>query len=187
MIKKILKYSLRFLAIIIGVISLYLVNLFLMKPVSIDHYLGKELILGLVDSPEALTYIGIFDRYNWITKHNSRLSIPEEDDLENDIKEIEKGIKTLYKYKDSGLSDIQRNTKEIAIFDWENNLEELKKYPYHDYPLNQIGGTHLNTIEFMNSMHPIRKYSEAKDFISRVDLIKDVYEGTLKDLRNKQL
>ena len=84
MIKKILKYSLRFLAIVIGVISLYLVNLFLMKPVSIDHYLGKELILGLVDSPEALTYIGIFDRYNWITKHNSRLSIPEEDDLEND-------------------------------------------------------------------------------------------------------
>ena len=82
MIKKILKYSLKFLAIVIGVISLYLVNLFLMKPVSIDHYLGKELILGLVDSPEALTYIGIFDRYNWITKHNARLSIPEEDDLE---------------------------------------------------------------------------------------------------------
>ena len=185
MIKKILKYSLRFLAIVIGVISLYLVNLFLMKPVSIDHYLGKEFILGLVDSPETLTYIGIFDRYNWITQHNSRHSIPEEDDLENDIKEIEKGIKTLYKYKDSGLSDIQRNTKEIAIFDWENNLEELKKYPYHDYPLNQIGGTHLNTIEFMNSMHPVRKYSEAKDFISRVDLIKDVYEGTLKDLEKQ--
>ena len=86
MIKKILKYSLRFLAIVISVISLYLVNLFLMKPISIDHYLGKELLLDLVDSPEALTYIGIFDRYNWITKHNSRLSIPEEDDLENDIK-----------------------------------------------------------------------------------------------------
>ena len=185
MIKKILKYSLRFLAIVISVISLYLVNLFLMKPISIDHFLGKELILDLVDSPEALTYIGIFDRYNWLTKHNSRLSIPEEDDLENDIKEIEKGIRTLYKYKDSGLSDIQRNTKEIAIFDWENNLEELKKYPYHDYPLNQIGGTHLNTIEFMNSMHPVRKYSEAKDFISRVDLIKDVYEGTLKDLEKQ--
>ena len=185
MIKKILKYSLRFLAIVISVISLYLVNLFLMKPISIDHFLGKELILDLVDSPEALTYIGIFDRYNWLTKHNSRLSIPEEDDLENDIKEIEKGIRTLYKYKDSGLSDIQRNTKEIAIFDWENNLEELKKYPYHNYPLNQIGGTHLNTIEFMNSMHPVRKYSEAKDFISRVDLIKDVYEGTLKDLEKQ--
>ena len=30
-----------------------------MKPYSIDHFLGKELVLGLVDSPEAMTYIGI--------------------------------------------------------------------------------------------------------------------------------
>ena len=46
-----------------------------------------------------------------------------------------------------------------------------------------VGG--LNTIEFMNSMHPVRKYSEAKDFISRVDLIKDVYDGTLKYLKKQ--
>ena len=153
MLRKILKYSIRFLAIVISVISLYLVNLFLMKPFSIDHYLGKELALEIIESPESLTYIGIFDRFNWLTKHNSRLSIPEDDDLENDIKEIEKVIKTLYKYKDSNLTDSQINTKSIAIFDWENNLKELKEFPYHDYPLNQIGGVHLNTIQFMNHHH----------------------------------
>ena len=32
--------------------SLYLVNLFFMKPVSIDHFLNKELLTGLADSPE---------------------------------------------------------------------------------------------------------------------------------------
>ena len=165
--------------------TLYLSNLFLMKPYSIDHYLGKELVMGLVDSPEALTYIGIFDDFNWLTRHNSRLSIPADGDLENDIKEIEKGIKTLYKYKDSGLSDIQKNTKAIAIFDLENNLRELKEFPYLDYPLNQIGGIHLNTIQFMNDMHPIRTKSEAVDFIKRADLVKKVYEGTLKDLEKQ--
>ena len=53
--------------------SLYLVNLFFMKPISIDHYLGKEVVLGLLDSPESMTYMGVFDEYNWITKHNSSL------------------------------------------------------------------------------------------------------------------
>ena len=62
--------------------SLYLVNLFLMKPISIDHYLGKEVVLGLFDSPESMTYMGVFDEYNWITKHNSNLSIPKHEDLE---------------------------------------------------------------------------------------------------------
>ena len=185
MIKKILKLTARLLVIVVALFSIYLANLFLMKPYSIDHYLGKELVLGLVDSPEALTYVGILDRFNWLTKHNSRLSIPEENDLEEGIKELEKGIKTLYKYKDSSLTDVQKVTKKIAIFDLENNLKELKEFPYLDYPLNQIGGIHLNTIEFMSDMHPVRTKSEANDFIKRVELIRDVYEGTLKDLEKQ--
>ena len=185
MIKKILKLTARLLVIVVALFSIYLANLFLMKPYSIDHYLGKELVLGLVDSPEALTYVGILDRFNWLTKHNSRLSIPEENDLEEGIKELEKGIKTLYKYRDSSLTDVQKVTKKIAIFDLENSLKELKEFPYLDYPLNQIGGIHLNTIEFMSDMHPVRTKSEANDFIKRVELIRDVYEGTLKDLEKQ--
>ena len=185
MIKKILKYVGRIFILIVGISSLYLVNLFLMKPVSIDHFLGKELVVGLVESPEALTYIGIFDRFDWITKHNSRLSIPRDDDIEEGIRELEKSIKTLYKYKDSRLTDIQKSTKKIAIFDYENNLKELKQFPYHDYPLNQIGGTHLNTIQFLSDMHPVRSISEAEGFISRVNLVKEVYEATVKDLEKQ--
>ena len=184
-LKRVLKFFKYLFLVVFIPATLYLSNLFLMKPYSIDHYLGKELVMGLVDSPEALTYIGIFDDFNWLTRHNSRLSIQVDGDLENDIKEIEKGIKTLYKYKDSGLSDIQKNTKAIAIFDLENNLRELKEFPYLDYPLNQIGGIHLNTIQFMNDMHPIRIKSEALDFIKRADLVKKVYEGTLKDLEKQ--
>ena len=156
-----------------------------MKPFSIDHYLGKELVLDLTGSPEVLTYVGILDRFNWLTNHNSKLSIPQDSDIEDEIKHTEKIIKTLYKYNDSNLSDIQKNTKKIAIFDYENQLKELQYFPYLDYPLNQIGGIHLNTIEFMNSVHPIRTKSEAKAFIKRTDLIKEVYEGTLNDLKKQ--
>ena len=159
----------------ISVCSLYIANLFLMKPLSIDHYLGKNLIVGLVDSPEAMTYLGLFDGINWLTKHNSRLSIPEVDDLEEDIKDSKKSLKMLNKYSDKSLTSNQKITKSIALFDIENGLKEMEKFPYHDFPLNQIGGIHLNTIEFMSDMHPVRNISEAEDFIKRTNLIKDVY------------
>ena len=187
MIKKILKGLGRLAALSVILTSLYLFNLFFMKPYSIDHYLGKELVFGLMDSPEAMTYIGVFDRFNWLTKHNSKLSIPQEDDIEKNIVDLEKSIKTLYKYDDSKLSDNQRITKKIAIFDLENSLKELKEFPYLDYPLNQIGGIHLNTVEFMSGMHPIRNKSEAEDYIKRVNLIKEVYEGVLKDLEKQAI
>ena len=185
MIKKILKQAGKLIAVTLGIASLYLFNLFFMKPVSIDHYLGKELVLDLTGSPEELTYVGILDRFNWLTNHNSKLSIPQDSYIEDEIKHTEKIIKTLYKYNDSNLSDIQKNTKKIAIFDYENQLKELQYFPYLDYPLNQIGGIHLNTVEFMNSVHPIRTKSEAKAFIKRTDLIKEVYEGTLNDLKKQ--
>ena len=183
--KAIFKLTVKLFAVLLVLTALYSFNLFMMKPFSIDHFLGKELILDLIESPEELTYVGILDRFDWITKHNSKLSIPQDDDIDNDIKQIEKVIKTLYKYDDSRLSDIQKSTKKIAIFDYENQLKELKDFPYLDYPLNQIGGIHLNTIEFMNSVHPIRSDSEAIAFIKRTDLVKDVYQGVLNHLKKQ--
>ena len=61
MIKKILKYTQRLVLIALGIASLYLINLFFMKPFSIDHYLGKELVFDLTGSPEELTYFGVLD------------------------------------------------------------------------------------------------------------------------------
>ena len=74
----------------ISLVSLYLVNLFYMKPASIDHYLAKEVITDLVDSPEAMTYMGVFDDLNWLTNHNAKLSIPKSDDLKKDIQNARK-------------------------------------------------------------------------------------------------
>ena len=47
--------------------SIYLFNLFYMKPVSIDHYLGKEIIKDLTNSPEYMTYLGNLDGLDWLT------------------------------------------------------------------------------------------------------------------------
>jgi uncharacterized protein (DUF885 family) len=165
--------------------SLYLFNLFFMKPASIDHYLGKEVLVDLVSSPEYMTYMGIFDSFNWVTNHNAELSIIGNDDIQNDIKSSQKSLKLLNKYEDSSLSDSQKITKRIAIFDIENNLNQLENFPYHDYPLNQVRGAHHNVISFMSDQHPVRNYSEAKDFIKITDLVKDVFTGQLDWLKKQ--
>jgi uncharacterized protein (DUF885 family) len=165
--------------------SLYLFNLFFMKPASIDHYLGKEVLVDLVSSPEYMTYMGIFDSFNWVTNHNAELSIIGNDDIQNDIKSSQKSLKLLNKYEDSSLSDSQKITKRIAIFDIENGLNQLENFPYHDYPLNQVRGAHHNVISFMSDQHPVRNYSEAKDFIKRTDLVKDVFTGQLDWLKKQ--
>ena len=168
------------LLLIVGVF--YLGNLLLFKPFSLDHYLAKELILEMIDSPESLTYLGVVDRFNWLTNHQSKISVTGLDDMEEDLVDAKKLKALLLSYKNESLSEQQKITKEIAVFDASNFIKETEEFPFHNYPLNQIGGIHLNVVEFMTDVHPIRNVKEAEAYIDRLNLFDDSFEATLEIL-----
>ena len=180
------KYLFRLILLALLAISIYLVNLFFMKPFSIDHFLAKETFLEIIDSPESMTYIGIFDKYNWLTNHASKLTIPSQKQLDRDKTKARKILETLRSYEDENLSSIQRASKKIAIFDTENTLLRLETFPFHNYVLNQIGGAHIDMVEFMTDTHPIRNLPEAEAYIERARLFKDVFEGYLYELNGQK-
>ncbi|MDA9750894.1 DUF885 domain-containing protein [Gammaproteobacteria bacterium] len=151
--------------------SIYVLNLFSSKPFSLDHYLAKELMVSLLDSPEYLTYIGAFDLLNPIIKHNSKLSNDSLDDAEKSYIDSLKHLQTLNSYSNDELTENQIITKKIAIFDTENDINEFEDFRFHSYPVNQISGAHLNAIEFMTDIHPIRSKREANDYLKRVSQI----------------
>ena len=168
------------LLLIVGVF--YLGNLLLFKPFSLDHYLAKELILEMIDSPESLTYLGVVDRFNWLTNHQSKISITGLSDMEEDLVDAKKLKALLLSYKNESLSEQQKITKEIAVFDASNFIKETEEFPFHNYPLNQIGGIHLNAVQFMTDVHPIRNVKEAEAYIDRLNLFDDSFEATLEIL-----
>ena len=170
------------LGIIFTVGLVYLGNLFFFKPFSLDHYLAKELILEMLDSPESLTYLGIVDRFNWITNHQSKISITGLEDLKEDLIDSKEIKSILLSYSDDSLSEQQQITKKIAVFDVTNFIEEAEAFPFHNYPLNQIGGMHLNAVEFMTDIHPIRNLKEAEAYIERLNLFDDSFNASLEIL-----
>ena len=180
--KTILKYSKYAVITFITITGFYLINLFLMKPISIDHYLGKEIVMEMLDTPEMLTYLGILDPFNFITKHQSKLSNNGLEDLKEDLEEMKQAKKILERYDDSKLSQQQSVTKKIALYDLENNIKQQEQFPFHSYPLNQIGGIHLNMIQFMTDIHPIRSSSEAAAYIDRLNMLDEVFESQMEIL-----
>ena len=166
-----------FLGLIIT--SLYFMNLFSKRPLSIDHYLAKELIIGVLDSPEYMTYLGIFDGYGKILGHNKSLSIDSLEESELDYIDNLETLATLKRYDFNDLSDIQKITHKIAIFDTENDIKEFEEFRYHSYPFNQISGNHLGLVEFMTDTHPIRNVREAEDYIERVKLFDESLSANL--------
>ncbi|MDG2347346.1 MAG: DUF885 domain-containing protein [SAR86 cluster bacterium] len=177
--KKLFKYIGYAILSGLALISLYLANLFFMKPYSLDHYLTKELVVGLLDSPEFMTYIGVFDPYNAILKHNQKLSIDTLEEGEEDYKDNLKHLVILKKYNQKSLSDVQKVTQKIAIFSTENSINLFENFRYHSYPFNQISGNHLGLVEFMTDTHPVRNFREATDYIKRVKLFDESLNADL--------
>ena len=175
------------LLVLLFVAGLYLVNLFWMRPWSLDHYLAKELVLDAMDSPESLTYLGLVDGMNWLTNHQSELSIYTPEKLDQDLVELRRHRHLLDSFDNEFLNQEQQITKKIAIFEAENYAELLERFPYHDYPLNQISGNHLNIIEFLNDVHPIRDESEASAYLDRLKMLEDSFAGTLAILEEQSV
>ncbi len=173
---KYLGYSVLVLSVIV---ALYLLNLFSKKPYSLDHFLAKELIVGILDSPESMTYLGLFDDYNLIFNHNQRLTISSLEDGKKKYLEDLQRLDTLKKYQVDGLSKNQQITHKIAVFDTEIDIERFERFRYHSYPFNQISGNHLNLVEFMTDTHPVRNENEAKDYIERVKMFDDSLKANL--------
>ena len=177
---KVLKYLGFGILSCVAIASLYLVNLFLMKPYSMDHYLAKELTLSLLDAPEFMTYIGVFDPFNSVLKHNQKLSIDTLEDAENDFQKTLQHLEMIKKYNSENLTEVQKVTQKIAIFDTENSIDRFQNFRFHSYPFNQISGNHLNLVEFMTDTHPIRNYREATDYIKRVKLFDESLNSDLQ-------
>ena len=177
--KKLMKYC-GYLSVSLLVVGfLYLMNLFSTKPYSLDHFLAKELIVSMTESPEYMTYLGLFDNFDFVTKHNQKLSIPSaEQSKENYENNVEK-LKIIKGFDINTLEEDQRITQKIALFDTQNDIERYERFKYHSYPFNQISGNHLNLVEFMTDTHPLKSRTDAENYIERVQMFDEVLEANL--------
>ena len=185
-----MKITLRYITylIFLGVIitSLYLMNLFSKKPFSLDHFLAKELVINVLDSPEYMTYLGIFDNYGQVLGHNRKLTIDSLEDSESNYRDSLETLATLNRYDVNDLTENQKITHKIAVFDTENDIKEFEEFRYHSYPFNQISGNHLGLVEFMTDTHPVRTEREASDYIERVRLFDEALSANLAWLEKQK-
>ena len=158
---------------------LYLMNLFSTKPYSLDHFLAKELIVSMTESPEYMTYLGLFDNFDFVTKHNQKLSIPSAEQSKENYENNVKKLKIIKGFDINTLEQDQRITQKIALFDTQNDIERYERFKYHSYPFNQISGNHLNLVEFMTDTHPLKSRTDAENYIERVQMFDEVLEANL--------
>ncbi len=179
--KKFIKWGL-LLAFLAG--AFWLGNLLWFKPFNLNHFVDREGIKFMMENPEALTQMRMFDKFG-IKGHNRELNDASDAKGLEMFDRLEEIRATLNTYDDEDLSVSQLQTK--AIMNWMlDSAVELKDFRHHGYPVNQLFGVQNGFPTFMESAHQIHSEGDAEDYIVRLTKVQTKFEQVLEGLKIRE-
>ncbi|MCW8833390.1 MAG: DUF885 domain-containing protein [Colwellia sp.] len=133
---------------------------------------------GIDRNPVMQTYLGIkkdYDKWHDLSE-------------ENNAKELAFLKSDLEKIKALNVDKLDPQTLisyHLYVQKLENNISD-QKWRFHNYPVNQMRGTHSQVPAFLINQHSISNLKEAQDYISRVKGTKKLMEQLVTQLKLRE-
>ncbi|SFD14843.1 DUF885 domain-containing protein [Pseudoalteromonas denitrificans] len=154
------------------------------KPVFLRSLLDRSMIKVAFESPETLTSLGFLESVG-IKNHNANLDndSPEKaDELFALMKQVKTGIKN---FPNEELNKADKLSKEIALYLLDFG-DELERFRYHNYPVNQLFGIQNGYPSFMDAQHQVNTVEDAENYISRLSKVKTKFKQNLQGLKIRE-
>jgi uncharacterized protein (DUF885 family) len=179
---------LRWLGALTGVAAILAVGLavhsWYFRPLSISIFFERAFIQFMLEDPEAVSSLGIFEQLGYkgfdgkltdiSPAHEQKLAKMARDDLE-----------TLRKYDRRSLSPA--NQLSYDILDWFlQDLVEGQRWLFYDYPVNQLFGVQSSTPDFMVQIHPIGDRRDVLNYTARLSAFGSKFDQLLEGLRLRE-
>jgi len=148
-------------ALILGLVA-FLVPTLWGRPYSIDHFYMRVFATTLLRHPTILTSLGMD-----LPVLNARL---DDMSMEFEAKETKWAIRqleTLRSYDVSHMSAEQKLSRDV-LEAFLADLASAEPFQFHNYPVNQLFGAQSQLPDFMLTLHPLHKASDATHYVERV-------------------
>jgi uncharacterized protein (DUF885 family) len=183
-----MKRVLKWLAALTGAAAILAVGLavhsWYFRPVAISIFFERAFIQFMLEDPEAVSSLGIFEQLGYkgfdgmltdiSPAHERKLATMARDDLE-----------TLRKYDRASLSPA--NQLSYDILEWFlQDLVEGQRWLFYDYPVNQLFGVQSSTPDFMVQIHPIADRRDVLNYTARLKAFGLKFDQLLEGLRLRE-
>jgi len=142
-----------------------------------NAFFEEAFMRDVMRSPIYQTYMGIKDDYDkWDDGSEERA-------LE-DLEITKKDLVTIQAFNYDALDDNTKVSYDLFKQGLEESIADFK-WRFHNYPVNQMFGTHSMVPAFLINQHQIANVEEAKAYISRLNGIPTVFSQLEKDLETR--
>jgi uncharacterized protein (DUF885 family) len=184
MFRRILKWTLRIVALLVLIVAIFLVNLIWFRPWSLNLFYEKVFAQVLFEEPELLSSLGLVERFG-ITSHNGKLGDASPSHQQHYFDRAKKNLADLRAYSIDRQTPSQRLS--THILDWYISRElEGEKYQWHNYPVNQLFGVQNEFPSFMASQHRLLAPKDCEYYLQRLGAVGTKFDQLLESLRRRE-
>lgn len=155
-----------------------------LRPLTIGQFFERAYIEFLWDDPELLSMTGILDSYG-LTGHRSKLTdaSPERNLELADIGRRNLGL--LRGFDREGLSPSEQVSYDVMLWFLETGVAG-EPFLFHDYPVTQLNGPHIDLPHLLMQLHPIANQADAKHYLARMALFGQKFSHTISSLEHRR-
>lgn len=129
--------------------------------------------------PSWQTYLGIkkdYDKWNDLSQENE----------EKELAFAKNNLALIQAIDVNTLDEQTQISHSLYMQTFENRIEDYK-WRFHNYPVNQMFGTHSQIPAFLINQHSISDIKEAQDYIARVHGAKKLLEQLVEQLKLREM
>jgi uncharacterized protein (DUF885 family) len=184
MFRRILKWTLRIVALLVILLVIFLVNLIWFRPWSLNLFYEKVFAQVLFEEPELLSSLGLVERFG-ITGHNGKLGDESPAHQQRYFDRAKKNLEDLHAYP----LEKQNASQQLSthILEWYISREiEGEKYQWHNYPVNQLFGVQNEFPSFMANTHRLLALRDCEYYRQRLNAVGMKFDQLLESLKVRE-
>jgi uncharacterized protein (DUF885 family) len=184
MFRRILKWTLRIVALLVILLAIFLVNLIWFRPWSLNLFYEKIFAQILFEEPELLSSLGLVERFG-ITGHNGKLGDASPAHQQRYFDRARKNLEDLHAYP----LEKQNASQQLSthILEWYISREiEGEKYQWHNYPVNQLFGIQNEFPSFMANTHRLLVPQDCEYYRQRLNAVGTKFDQLLESLKVRE-
>src|SRR5450755_1102166 len=184
MLKRIFKWLLGLVAVVVAVVAVFAINAIYFKPWSLRVFYEKVFLEFAFENPEILTSLGLLEQFG-ITGHSGKLSDSSVAKEREVMARTKRNLAELRSYPLEKQSASEKLSTHL-LDGFLQTIVDGEKFQFHNYPVNQLFGVQNQIPSFMANTHRLQRPRDARYYIQRLEAIPPKFDQVLEGLRLRE-
>lgn len=184
MFKRLLKWLLGIIAVLLLVAAVLAVNTIWFRPFFLNAFYEKVFLELLFREPELLSSIGMVEQFG-ITGHNARLSDASPAHQQASFERMRRNLVQLRSYPLEKQNTSQHLS--TAVLEWYISVQvEGEHFQFHNYPVNQLFGQQNQFPAFMANTHRLFSARDCEYYLKRLEALPKKWDQVLESVKLRE-